>query len=67
MPSETAPTIIRAKHVAQRTGLPTAVVYRLAETGAENFPSALRITERTLGFRSDEIDAWIESRQRVRA
>ena len=55
--------IIRTKEVLERTGLKQTTLYR--EIDAGNFPRQIRLTASTTGFREDEVEAWMESRQVV--
>lgn len=55
------PTKIERKpSVLERTGLSHSALHR--EIAAGRFPRPRRLTERTSGWLSDEVDAWIRSR-----
>ena len=55
--------LLRLADVKARTGLSRASVYRLRRDG--RFPAPVRLTERTVGWRSDDIDQWIAERERI--
>jgi len=57
-----ARTILRKPAVTERTGLSTAQIWRLEKAG--EFPVRVRISAGTVGWYSDEIDAWVEARVR---
>jgi len=52
--------ILRFPEVKKRTGLAHSTVYRLMDSG--DFPKALPLTGRTVGWIESEIDEWVESR-----
>lgn len=54
------PTIIRLPQVQQRTGVSRTTIYEWMKAGT--FPSSISLGSRSIGFLSNEIDAWIESR-----
>ena len=59
-------TILRFAQVRERTGLSRATVYRRIRAGT--FPAPLDLGDgdnRSLGWLSDEIDAWVMDRPRV--
>ena len=56
-------SLLRIKEVQARTGLPPSSLYGLIQAG--QFPAPVAITARTVGWRSDEVTAWIEARPRV--
>jgi prophage regulatory protein len=51
--------IFRLHIVLQRTGLSRSTIYRLMALG--DFPQAVKLSTRAIGWRADEIDAWINS------
>lgn len=55
--------ILRFPEAAKRTGVSRATLYRLIKKGG--FVRPVRIGERAVGFHAEEVDAWIESRQRA--
>ena len=55
--------ILRRAEVERRTSLSKASLYRLLHAG--NFPRPIRLGERAVGWRADEIDEWLASRQRA--
>ncbi len=60
-PSETR--ILRLPEVLVRVGLSRSTVYQLMAAG--DFPASVRLTPTSVGWRSDDIDAWIASRVRT--
>ena len=46
-----------------RVGLSRSTVYQLMAT--RDFPASVRLTPNAVGWRSDDVDAWIESRPRT--
>lgn len=59
--SETVRHIIRVKELVERVGLSRSTVYMLIGTDP-TFPKKIKLTERTTGFDSMAVDAWIASR-----
>lgn len=53
------PTIIRFRDVVKRTGLCRSSIYNKLQSDP-NFPKRIRLGTRSVGFLSDEIDAWIQ-------
>ena len=56
--------ILRCPDVVRLTGLSKATVYR--EIKAARFPEPLQIGPRAVGWRRDEIEEWIKSRERAK-
>ena len=56
--------VLRMPAVMERTGLSRASIYRLIH--ANDFPVAIRLGSRAVGWRAQRIDEWIASRERVR-
>jgi prophage regulatory protein len=54
--------ILRARDVAERLGCNVTTVYRWASSGA--FPKQIRLSSALVGWREDEIESWIEGRER---
>jgi prophage regulatory protein len=52
--------LIRAKQVAQVTGLSRGTIYRLERAGS--FPSRRRLSANSVAWIEHEITAWMESR-----
>ena len=52
--------ILRLPEVLQATGLSRSTIYRLVQAG--NFPPSLKLTARTIGWYSTDIDSWIAAR-----
>ena len=55
-----APQIVKRPEVEAATGLSRSSLYRLAAAG--EFPRPIRLGPRAVGWRADEIAAWIEQR-----
>ena len=55
-----APQIVKRPEVEAATGLSRSSLYRLAAAG--QFPRPIRLGPRAVGWRADEIAAWIEAR-----
>lgn len=53
-------TIIRRKEVEKRTGLARSTIYERIARG--EFPAAVRIGARAVGWTSESIDGWISER-----
>lgn len=58
-PSDT----LRLPKVRQRTGLGRSTIYRLIAQG--QFPCAVQLTPRAVGWHKADIDAWLEARPRA--
>ena len=52
--------VLRLPAVMERTGLSKASIHRLAN--ANDFPAAIRLACRAVGWPADRIDEWIYSR-----
>ena len=52
--------ILRLPEVSQATGLSRSTIYRLVQAG--NFPPSLKLTTRTIGWYSTDIETWIAAR-----
>ncbi len=55
--------ILRLGDVLARVGLSRSTVYQRMSAG--DFPAAVQLTPNAVGWRSDDIDAWIESRPKT--
>ena len=55
--------ILRCAEVTRRTSLSKASVYRLLRAG--DFPQPVRLGQRAVGWRAEEIDEWLASRERA--
>jgi prophage regulatory protein len=55
--------ILRLPEVSQATGLSRSTIYRLVQAG--NFPPSLKLTTRTIGWYSTDIETWIAARAAV--
>lgn len=60
MDKEVRPALERRSQVQQRTGLSTSALYALMADGM--FPRPVKISAKAVAWRSEQIDAWIESR-----
>ena len=52
--------IYRLPEVLRITGLSRASIYRLLQAG--DFPSSVRLTARSIGWHSKDIETWIAAR-----
>jgi prophage regulatory protein len=57
------PRLERLPAVMARSGLGRSLIY--AKILAGEFPIPVKLGERAVAWRSDEVDAWIESRPRA--
>jgi predicted DNA-binding transcriptional regulator AlpA len=55
--------ILKPEEAMNRTGLSRATIWRLEKKG--DFPKRVQISEGRVGWYSDEVDEFIESRPRV--
>ena len=55
--------IIRFPEVLGATQLSRATIYRLLGSG--EFPRPIKLSERAIGWRRDEVETWIETRKRA--
>ena len=58
------PTIERLPNVLDRTGLSRSTLYALIAKRA--FPSPVKLSVRAVGWRSADVDAWLDSRVALR-
>lgn len=56
-------TILRISDVTARTGLPRSSIY--LKISLDEFPKPINLGSRAVGWLSDEVDAWIDTRIRV--
>jgi prophage regulatory protein len=56
--------ILRLPDVMDATGLKRSSIYAYVQKNA--FPQPIRLGERAVGWKSDEVDAWIEQRSEMR-
>lgn len=61
----TALAILRRKQVEARTGLSRNAIYALMSRN--EFPRPVRLTAKAVGWRSEAVDAWVQSRVEVTA
>ena len=57
------PRILRLPQVERLTSLSKATLYRMMNSGA--FPRPIKLGMRAVGWRRDEIDRWLGSRERA--
>ncbi|MHB1991003.1 helix-turn-helix transcriptional regulator [Metallibacterium scheffleri] len=55
---------MRLAEVRHATGLTKTAIYQMQRRG--QFPRAVKISQRAVAWRSDEIEQWIESRTAAR-
>lgn len=60
MDTQSPPEILRRPAVTRKTGLATSSLYAAIARG--EFPKPIQIGERSVGWLSREVDAWIEAR-----
>ena len=60
---EIALRILRFPEVSRATGLSRSTIYRLVRSGT--FPQSIALTARTIGWRIDEVEAWIAARAKT--
>ena len=56
--------ILRLPEVTSRTGMPRSTLY--AKIAEGQFPKPVKISERSVGWRSNEVDAWVNERISMR-
>lgn len=52
--------IIRIHEVSKRTGLSASMIYVMSNRG--DFPTPIRLTKRTIGWREEAVDQWLNAR-----
>lgn len=55
--------LIRRRELVELVGLRPSRIDELERAG--KFPARVRISDRACGWRSDEVDAWIDARPRA--
>lgn len=63
MEHRTSTRIIRLPEVIGATQLSRSTIYRLLGSGA--FPRPMKLSERAIGWRWDEVEAWLSTRERT--
>lgn len=58
--STAAQRLLRLPAVLSRTGLGRSTVYIMI--AQDRFPQPVRLNKRAIGFREEQVDAWINSR-----
>jgi prophage regulatory protein len=61
-PADASDTL-RLPRVKQRTGLGRSTIYRLMSLG--QFPSAVKLAHRAVGWHEADIDAWLAARPKA--
>lgn len=56
--------ILRVKYVTTRVGLSRSSVYAKAKDEADDFPKAVRLSERVCGWYESGVQAWIKGRRK---
>lgn len=59
-----SPRVLRLPAVIERTGLSRSAIYRGVNEGS--FPEPINISERAVGWLTDEVDAFIDRRVALR-
>ena len=54
------PQVLRIAEVSKRIGLGRSTVWQMVKDGA--FPSPLRLSERAVGWRANQLDEWLQRR-----
>jgi len=52
--------IIRTEDLTRRLGLSRATIFRNVKAG--RFPAPIKISQRAIGWRIDDVEAWIAAR-----
>jgi prophage regulatory protein len=60
---QTSPVLVRLPAVMQMTGLARSTIYRLI--AAKKFPLPVKLSERSVAWRCDELGQWCETRERA--
>ena len=61
MQSNTSLTLIRPTDLARELSVPISTLYRWIDEDPD-FPPRVRIGPRTVGFRRQQVERWLESR-----
>lgn len=64
-PQTVAPLLLTPRDVQKLSGLSVVTIRTLRKQG--NFPQPLRISNRRIAWRRDDIEQWIDTRQRVQS
>ncbi len=59
----TTKNILRRKAVLAKTGLSSVTIWRLEKAG--RFPRRIQLGSNSVGWVAEEVDAWVQQRQRV--
>ena len=65
MTTTTPVRILRIRDLLAQTGLSRATIHRMRTSGL--FPQPFYLSTRSIAWRADEIDEWIEERSQRRA
>jgi prophage regulatory protein len=52
--------VLRREHLPEATGLSWRTIQRLEAEG--DFPAHIQLSARAIGWRADEVDAWLAKR-----
>ena len=55
--------IIRTEDLTRRLGLSRATIFRKVKAG--RFPAPIKISQRAIGWRIDDVEAWIAARAAI--
>lgn len=58
-----AKALVRLPEVQRLSGLSRSTIYRLEACGG--FPSRVRLSERAIAWRSEEVQTWLDARPRA--
>lgn len=60
MQTQTQPPLMRLAQVLHATCLKRSTIYKMI--GLQTFPAPVKLTSRSVAWRTDEVNAWIEER-----
>ncbi len=61
LPDKAASKVLRCSQVQERTGLSRSTLYSLFTSN--RFPRPIKLTSRSVGWLSSDVDEWISSRK----
>jgi prophage regulatory protein len=61
-PGPNGPRMLRLPDVVKRVGLGRSSIWKMVK--AHTFPMPLRLAQRAVGWPSEEVDQWVQARQR---
>lgn len=59
--------LLRRAEVEKKVGVGPATIYRWLSRPDNDFPRPIRVGVKAVRWRSDELDGWLESRERAGA